>query len=75
MTEKEARVLNHRMHKHIHDDRVLCAKCEAKGYIEAIEKAEEVIKHLKAPYEDSCYQVCVHCGKVGKALTHWEKVK
>jgi len=47
MKTKEARVLNHKMHKHIHDDRILCGKCEATGYLSAIEKAELVVEALK----------------------------
>ena len=46
MIERKAKVLQHKMYQHIHDDKVACAKCEAKGYLEAIMKGDRIKNRL-----------------------------
>lgn len=49
MTVDGAKNLMHKLYHHIHDDEVLCAKCQAQGYLagwnSAIEKVIAVYKH------------------------------
>lgn len=72
MTIKEARVLIHKMYKHIHDDRVTCAKCEAIGYFKALEGQE--VKSLVAALENSVEGKCIEnlCQRC-EALEQYER--
>ncbi len=56
MTEKIAKVLSHSMHKHIHDDRLACSKCEANGYLKGLKKAD-ILKNGLIRCQDEIRQV------------------
>jgi hypothetical protein len=47
MDAKGARLIQHKMYRHIHDDRVTCSKCEGLGYLAAL-NGPEVKKLVKA---------------------------
>ena len=75
MNEHHAKVLQHSMHKHIHNDEFICAKCEAVGYLRAIEKANILKDTLNLAHELHLRGETIHTQILKDSLDKWNKAK
>ncbi len=70
MDISKAKLLQHPVYHHIHDDRALCAPCQAKGYLEGHAAGEKAMRERAAQMviANTTYYGCPECARNIRSL-------